>query len=102
MRFVRPTFALVFAIAIALALALALPLSPAPLAAQAQGSAAAAQTVQKAPAAAWSEHDVFQYVWMEDSRAFLAKLGLVTNYHLRGYSVWVLGSEDPATWRALK
>ena len=44
MRFVRPTFALVFAIAIALAL----PLSPAPLAAQAQGSAAAAQ---KAPAA---------------------------------------------------
>jgi spore germination protein YaaH len=58
--------------------------------------------VQKAPAAAWSEHDVFQYVWMEDSRAFLAKLGLVTNYHLRGYSVWVLGSEDPATWRALK
>jgi spore germination protein YaaH len=58
--------------------------------------------VQKAPAAAWSEHDVFQYIWMEDSRAFLAKLGLVTNYHLRGYSVWVLGSEDPATWRALK
>ncbi len=58
--------------------------------------------VQKAPAAAWSEHDVFQYVWMEDSRAFLAKLGLVTNHHLRGYSVWVLGSEDPATWRALK
>jgi hypothetical protein len=45
MRFVRPTFALVFAIAIAL------PLSPAPLAAQAQGSAAAAQTAQKAPTA---------------------------------------------------
>jgi spore germination protein YaaH len=58
--------------------------------------------VQKAPAAAWSEHDVFQYVWMEDKRAFLAKLALVTRYHLRGYSVWVLGSEDPATWSALK
>ena len=58
--------------------------------------------VQKAPAAAWSEHDVFQYVWMEDARAFVTKLGLVSKYHLRGYSVWVLGSEDPATWRALK
>jgi spore germination protein YaaH len=58
--------------------------------------------VQKAPTASWSEHDVYQYVWMEDARAFVAKLGLVTKYHLRGYSVWVLGSEDPATWRALR
>jgi spore germination protein YaaH len=66
------------------------------------GINAAWDNVQKAPWAAWSEHDVFQYVWMEDSRAFLAKLGLVTKYHLRGYSVWVLGSEDPATWRALR
>jgi spore germination protein YaaH len=39
---------------------------------------------------------------MEDARAFVTKLGLVSKYHLRGYSVWVLGSEDPATWRALK
>lgn len=57
MRFVRPTFALVFAIAIAIALAL--PLSPAPLAAQAQGSAAAAQTAQKAPAAENAAHPDF-------------------------------------------
>ena len=66
------------------------------------GIRAAWDDVQKAPAAAWSEHDVFQYVWMEDARAFVTKLGLVSKYHLRGYSVWVLGSEDPATWRALK
>lgn len=58
--------------------------------------------VQKAPHAEWSEHDVFQYVWMENARTFVAKLGLVTKYHLRGYSVWVLGSEDPATWSALR
>jgi spore germination protein YaaH len=57
---------------------------------------------QKALFAAWSEHDVYQYVWMEDRRAFLTKLSLVTKYHLRGYSVWVLGSEDPATWSALR
>ena len=57
---------------------------------------------QKAPTASWSDHDVFDTIWMEDARAFVAKLGLVTKYHLRGYSVWVLGLEDPATWRALK
>ena len=58
--------------------------------------------IQKAPSASWSEHDVFQHVWEEDARAFVTKLSLVSKYHLRGYSVWVLGSEDPATWRALK
>lgn len=58
--------------------------------------------VQKALHASWSEHDVFQHVWIEDRRSFLTKLGLVTKYHLRGYSVWVLGSEDPATWSALR
>jgi spore germination protein YaaH len=58
--------------------------------------------VQKAPHASWSEHDVFQHVWMEDARAFVTKLGLVSQYHLRGYSVWVLGLEDPATWSAIK
>ena len=58
--------------------------------------------IQKAPTASWSEHDVFQHIWEEDARAFVTKLGLVTKYHLRGYSVWVLGAEDPATWRAIK
>jgi spore germination protein YaaH len=58
--------------------------------------------VQKALHASWSEHDVFQHIWIEDRRAFLTKLGLVTKYHLRGYSVWVLGAEDPATWSALR
>ena len=58
--------------------------------------------VQKSPKASWSDHDVFQHLWMEDQRAFTSKLALVTKYNLRGYSVWVLGLEDPATWRALK
>ncbi|MEP6778854.1 MAG: glycosyl hydrolase family 18 protein [Gemmatimonadaceae bacterium] len=58
--------------------------------------------VQKSPKASWSEHDVFQHIWEEDARAFVAKLGLVTKYHLRGYSVWVLGLEDQNTWKAIK
>ncbi|MEP6832857.1 MAG: glycoside hydrolase, partial [Gemmatimonas sp.] len=58
--------------------------------------------VQKSPTASWSEHDVFQHLWEEDARAFVAKLGLVQKYHLRGYSVWVLGLEDPKTWKAIR
>ena len=55
--------------------------------------------MQKSPYAMWLDHGVFQHVWLEDSRAFLAKVDLVRRYHLRGYSVWVLGSEDPRVWR---
>lgn len=57
---------------------------------------------QKAPSAAWDEHGVFQYVWLEDARAFAAKLDLVRAYGLRGYSVWKLGDEDPKTWEMIK
>ncbi|MFI5312290.1 MAG: glycosyl hydrolase family 18 protein [Gemmatimonadales bacterium] len=57
--------------------------------------------VQKAPYAGWDERGVYQYAWMEDARAFVTKMGLVSRYHLRGYSVWVLGSEDPKTWAAI-
>ncbi|HEU4994913.1 MAG TPA: glycosyl hydrolase family 18 protein [Gemmatimonadaceae bacterium] len=54
---------------------------------------------QKASRAEWQSHGVFQYLWIEDARAFEAKRPLVERYKLRGYSVWVLGSEDPAVWR---
>ena len=53
---------------------------------------------QKSSRAEWAEAGVFEYLWLEDARAFGAKLGLVSRYHLRGYSVWVLGLEDPRTW----
>jgi spore germination protein YaaH len=58
--------------------------------------------VQKATFAAWDEQGVFQYVWLEDARAFAAKLALVRTYGLRGYSVWKLGDEDPKTWELIK
>ncbi|MDB4914357.1 MAG: hypothetical protein JWM95_2001 [Gemmatimonadetes bacterium] len=53
---------------------------------------------QKAPYAMWESHGVFEHAWLEDARAFKAKLGLVRQYRLRGYSVWLLGLEDPRTW----
>ncbi|HEX4682402.1 MAG TPA: glycosyl hydrolase family 18 protein [Gemmatimonadaceae bacterium] len=54
---------------------------------------------EKAAAVAWSNAGVYEHLWIEDARAFAAKLELVRKYKLRGYSVWVLGLEDPAVWR---
>lgn len=54
---------------------------------------------EKASWASWSSAGVYEHVWMEDARAFNAKLDLVRRYKLRGYSVWVLGTEDPAVWK---
>ena len=56
---------------------------------------------EKSPFAIWSEQGVYEYLWIEDARAFAAKLELVGKYKLRGYSVWVLGLEDPRVWDAL-
>jgi len=58
--------------------------------------------VQKAPHAEWEDHGVFRHAWLEDARAFMAKLELVNQYHLRGYSAWVLGTEDDAVWGLLE
>lgn len=53
---------------------------------------------QKAWVAMWETHGVFEHAWIEDARAFEEKLGLVRLHRLRGYSVWLLGDEDPRTW----
>ena len=57
---------------------------------------------QKASRATWEVNGVFRHAWIEDARAFMAKLGLVRTHRLRGYSVWVLGSEDEAVWGLLR
>lgn len=43
----------------------------------------------------------YHVVWVEDARSFAAKLALARKYHLRGFSVWRLGLEDPAIWAHL-
>jgi spore germination protein YaaH len=58
--------------------------------------------VQKSPHATWEVNGVFRHAWLEDARAFMAKLELVRTHRLRGYSVWVLGSEDEAVWGLLE
>lgn len=54
--------------------------------------------VQKSLVGMWERHGVFEHAWVEDARAFREKLQLVRRHQLRGYSVWLLGMEDPATW----
>ncbi len=53
---------------------------------------------QKNYYALWDEDGVNQLVFVEDARSFNEKVALVKQYGLRGYSVWVLGLEDPAVW----
>ena len=53
---------------------------------------------QRAWWAMWERNGVFEHAWIEDARAFREKLGLVRRYRLRGYSVWLIGLEDPRTW----
>lgn len=45
---------------------------------------------------------VYEYLWIEDARSFKAKQNLVKKYNLRGFSVWVLGEEDPKIWNFLR
>lgn len=44
----------------------------------------------------------FEWLFMEDARSFNAKLAFMKQQNLRGFSVWVLGPEDPRMWDALK
>lgn len=56
---------------------------------------------QKAYFAMWENHGVFEHLWIEDARTFMAKRALAIKYNLRGYSAWVLGTEDPEVWASL-
>ncbi len=45
---------------------------------------------------------VSEYLFISDARSFATKLALMKKYHLRGFSAWVLGEEDPGIWKLLK
>jgi spore germination protein YaaH len=53
---------------------------------------------QKEAYAFWENDGLYEWLFLEDARAFEARLELVRQYRLRGYSVWVLGQEDPKVW----
>lgn len=53
---------------------------------------------QKEGYAFWENEGLYEWLFLEDARAFDARLGLMRQHRLRGYSVWVLGQEDPKVW----
>jgi spore germination protein len=57
--------------------------------------------LQKVPYAVFENGGLFEHLYIEDARSFQAKYDLVTTYHLRGFSAWVLGHEDPGIWKKL-
>jgi spore germination protein YaaH len=54
------------------------------------------------PYAFYSNAGVFEWLFLEDARSFRAKIDLVEEYGLLGFSAWVLGSEDPEIWQVLE
>lgn len=53
--------------------------------------------------ARWTCADgVFNWLFLEDARSFGDKLKLVSKYHFRGFSAWVLGDEDPGIWKVIQ
>ena len=54
---------------------------------------------QKEGMAYWQNDGINEFLFLVDARSMAARVALAKQYGLRGYSVWVLGFEDPAVWR---
>lgn len=57
---------------------------------------------QKEAYAFWENDGINEFLFLADARSFRARLQLVSQYKLRGYSVWVLGHEDPQVWETAR
>ena len=58
--------------------------------------------VQQVPYASFEVGGTFEWLYLENARSFSAKLALMREKKLRGFSAWVLGPEDPEIWKTLK
>ncbi|HVB02336.1 MAG TPA: glycosyl hydrolase family 18 protein [Chitinophagaceae bacterium] len=57
---------------------------------------------QKVYYARWEEGGIFNWLFMEDARSFMAKFDVARQQKLLGISVWLIGMEDPGIWSDLK
>jgi len=57
---------------------------------------------QKVPFTFFDNGGLFEYIFFENAQSFQHKLELVKQYKLRGFSVWVIGGEDPEIWNILE
>jgi spore germination protein YaaH len=58
--------------------------------------------VQQVPYASFEVGGTFEWVFLENARSFAAKLALVREKKLRGFSAWVLGPEDAGIWSVMQ
>ena len=58
--------------------------------------------IQQVPFASFEVGGTFEWLYLENARSFAAKLALMREKRLRGFSAWVLGPEDPEIWTSLK
>lgn len=70
--------------------------------AERHGAAIQWDPVQMVPFASYSVGGIYEWLFLEDVRAFRAKLSLAKEKKLRGFSVWVLGPEDERIWEVLE
>ena len=56
---------------------------------------------QQVPYASFEVGGTFEWVYLENARSFSAKLAVMREKKLRGFSAWVLGPEDPDIWKTL-
>jgi len=59
-------------------------------------------SAQGVPYAYFSNGGVYEWLFLENARSFREKMDLAKSRALRGFSVWVLGPEDPAIWDILR
>jgi spore germination protein YaaH len=57
--------------------------------------------VQQVPYAQLDVGGTFEWLFLENARSFGAKVALMREKKLRGFSAWVLGPEDPGIWAVL-
>jgi spore germination protein YaaH len=57
---------------------------------------------QKVPFTFFENGGLFEYIFIENAWSFQHKLDLVKQNKLRGFSVWVIGKEDPEVWKVLE
>lgn len=58
-------------------------------------------STQAVPYAYYTNGGVFEWLFLNDVRSFRAQMALMREKHLRGFSAWVLGPEDPRIWDEL-
>ena len=59
------------------------------------------EDTDQVPFAYYANGGTYEWLFLENARSFEAKLRLMQEKKLRGFSAWVLGLEDDEIWQKL-